>query len=194
MRFKSQAIWLWMVGAAFGVLAGGCSSVPEHYRPQTLGLAAEGYADAGLSISIEPDRDTVHLGESIQFKVTYRNIGERVFLFPRNPEALFVWIYPDGTRDNFIMKSPGPIHYTPGDVLKLAPGTEVTRHFPLETYYFDHRGITEFRAVFRAGRNTNPDLDNVWAGKAYSNAYGVMVAGRNRLAMLHDDAAAVTRR
>ena len=187
-------MWMWMVGAAIGVLTGGCSSVPGQYRPQTLGLAADGYADAGLSISIEPDRDTVRLGEPILFKVTYRNIGERAFLFPRNPRALFVWTYPDGTRDNVLMKVPGPTHYAPESVIELAPGAEVTRHFPLKTYYFDYRGITEFRAIFRAGRNTNPELENVWAGKAYSNAYGVMVGKRDTFAMLRDDATPVALR
>lgn len=154
----------------------GCGALPEHYIPRTVGPKNDAVVDAGLRLEIRAARDRAPMGDQILFHVTFANQGPRPFLLPEEPQLLFVWTYPNGDRDNFLLDQPAARYYRADEVARLEPGERLTRAIRIETYYFDHEGVTEFRAVTHFDPNTNPALAGFWDGKAVSNSYGVQVA------------------
>ena len=156
----------------------GCStaSASSKYRPQTLGMASDGYADSGLSIMIDTKDEVAVPGEPLVFDVVYKNVGTSSFLLPREPNILFAWTYSDGKRDNYLVDYPKERFYKDSEVVELKPGDTLVQRFPVKTYYYDRYGITEFRAVLAGVPNSNPNVEKVWVGRSVSNAYGVMIS------------------
>jgi hypothetical protein len=173
---KSYKINIMLAGFAAGLM--GCTTVPETYKPTTLGPCKSALADRGLEMRIEARSRDAEKGQPIVFDITYTNVGVDPFLLPDNPEVLFVWTYANGKRDNYMVDRPISKFYSEDDVLTLAPGETLKRKFAVKTYYFKRMGITEFRAILQGVPNSNPNLDGVWLGHAISNAYGVMVDDR----------------
>ena len=164
----------WILAASLA-LTTGCASIPESYKPQVVGMIPNGMRDSSLQIFIEPNRDVAAIGDKLLFQVKLMNVGESPILLPRQPDVLFTWIYPDGRRDNFLLDDPAPRFYQESEVHEVLPGESLVMRVPIETYYFKRYGVTEFRAVARIPRSTNPNHNTLWYGKAVSNAYGVLI-------------------
>jgi hypothetical protein len=166
---------------ATALLLAGCASVPNSYIPRTVGPLDTARITDALEVRIEPGANIAYIGDLIRFQVSIRNVGERAFWIPREPDMLFTWIYPDGVRDNFVCEFPAEHFYSSDDAILLRPGEEIVTHADIKTYFFPTAGITEFQAFITAGRNTNPALNPFWKGRASSNAYGVVVkSGRDK--------------
>ena len=161
--------------AAGVALTTGCASVPEAYKPTVVGMIHHGMHEGNLQITIEPDRDEAAVGDRLMFRVILTNTGGAPFLIPRRPNVLFTWVYPDGRRDNFVIDDPAPRFYQASELHEVSPGESFVMRVPIETYYFNRYGVTEFRAVARIPRSTNPAHDALWHGEAMSNAYGVLI-------------------
>lgn len=171
MRRTARYLGLILAGA----LAGGCTSLPVAYIPQTVGPLEESQITNFLEVRIEPDKEEAVIGDLIRFRVILRNTGTVAFYVPRKPDLLFTWTYADGVRDNYVCELPFERFYFAEEAVLLKPGEQITTHMDIKTYYFDTPGITEFRAYVCPGRNTNPELTPFWQGKASSNGYGVVV-------------------
>jgi len=169
MLYKTAAV----LAGAF--LLTGCASIEQAYIPDTIGPLQDHVTDGTLRISISTFEDTAYIGDPIVFTVSIRNIGEKAIWFPRNPDLLFIWTYPNGNQDNFLRDFQAERFYSKADAVLLRPGQQMTKSVVIKTYYFPRTGVTEFRAVLHAGRNTNPALKPFWHGEVESNAYGVMV-------------------
>jgi len=164
-----------LIGLAGIAVASGCSTVPDLYKPAAVGHVHESVIEKGLQVTIRPASDQVTVGEIINFEVTYKNVGDQPFLFPKDPNILFLWTYADGRRDNYLVDDAVPTHYQSTQLVSLKPGMSMTSEFPVKTYYFKTQGVTEFKAILRCPQCTNPEIDSVWHGHAISNAYGVML-------------------
>lgn len=151
-------------------LLAGCGTVREAYKPSHLGNLADSDADSGIQITLSPDKYRARIGDPVTFQVVIRNVGEQAVWFPSDPDLLLTWVYPDGKRDNLIRgdKSVGKA----GMVL-LAPGQERVEHSVVTTYYFDHTGIHEFRAIVTADAQSAQGKSQ-WSGRLVSNGFGVM--------------------
>ena len=158
----------------------GCAAIPEPYRPSVVGAIPGGSQDHGLRVTIQPDRDVAAVGDRLQFLVRLTNAGPSAILVPRRPNILFTWVYPDGRRDNFMLDDPSPRYYPASEVQEIPPGESLEVRVPIETYYFKRYGVTEFRAIARIPRNTNPAHETFWHGKVMSNAYGVLIEKKGK--------------
>ena len=170
MKTKAKLIGLTVIA-----LASGCSTVPDVYKPNAVGYVNGSVTEKGLQVTIRPARDQVAVGDVINFDVIYENVGDKPFMFPKNPNLLFTWTYSNGRRDNYLGEDASPKHYDATELVSLKPGTCMTSEFPVKTYYFKTQGVTEFRAILRCPLCTNPELSSVWHGRAVSNTYGVML-------------------
>lgn len=152
----------------------GCGTVQEVYKPTQLGNLADNRNDRDIEITLRPDKAQARIGDPITFTVSIRNVGTQPVLMPNDPDLLMMWIYPDGKRDNLIRSERrGRAEWS---VLK--PGEERIAHSVITTYYFDHSGIHEFRAILSgvneiAMNSTRP----AWQGRAVSNGFGVLFEG-----------------
>lgn len=155
--------------------AAGCATVPERYVPRTVGPVDTGETIDGLAVRIWTDGNAAVLGRPITFNVSIRNTGPRAFWIPREPSLIFVWVYPNGQRDNFLREFPDSRHFSRADARLLSPGEEFTTQVTIKTHFFPKPGIVEFRALYCSEINTNPDLSPFWHGRATSNAYGVLL-------------------
>lgn len=172
--------------AAFVVsLFAGCASIPEAYRPQEVGSLQPARVASGLKVSISPDSEIAVRGEPIQFSVNIENVSGHDLVLPRRPHIQFAWTYSNGRRDNFVSEIPAEQFYRPSEVITLESGGKLRVNVPVKTYYFDQMGITEFHAVVKSPRNTNPALGPVWQGSVASNRYGVRVTRGRDYAWLH---------
>ena len=167
------------------VLHTGCASVPQAYRPQNVGPGRPAPSEKGLRVSISPDSEVAVKGEPIQFSVEIENVSAGSLVVPRHPHVVFTWTYANGQRDNFLAEVPDEQFLAPSDVVRLEAGGTLRIKVPVKTYYFRRLGVTEFRAVVNAPRNTNPALGDVWQGRALSNRYGVLVTRGPTYAWLH---------
>ncbi|MBU0676825.1 MAG: hypothetical protein KJ626_01805 [Verrucomicrobia bacterium] len=155
------------------LVAMGCSSVPNPYIPETVGVVTPGKLESGLQVRITPIEDHTPLGTPVLFRVHIRNVGENALWVPKDPTLVFLWTYPNGRRDNFVLEDPAPRHFREQEAVLLQPGHQVTLSQAIETYYFPRPGITEFSVVINVPRNTNPELDPFWHGELTSNSYGI---------------------
>ncbi len=150
----------------------GCGTVQQAYKPQQLGNLADNRTEMGIEILLRPDRERARIGDPLTFVVVIRNIGTEPVLFPRDPDLLMTWVYPDGKRDNLIR---GARQGTP-EMIVLQPGQEHVAHSVVTTYYFDRGGIHEFRAIVY-GETERLAMNNTlssWQGRAISNGFGVL--------------------
>ncbi len=168
-RFRCVGITL------FGLILAGCSTVPDPYMPSTPGAFDRGSTQNGLKLVIEPIHSTNAFREPINFRVRIKNVGEQATWVPRSPQFLFYWIYPSGRRDHYVVELPPAMHFTERTAVLLPPGQQMIYAERIDTFYFPRAGITEFRAVFHAPHNLNPDLEPFWSGRLTSNAYGVQL-------------------
>ena len=166
------------------LFSAGCASVPEAYYPQNTGPSVPAMARSGVQVHISADSETAVKGDPIRFAVEIENVSGEELLIPRRPHILFAWTYANGVRDNFISEVPSEWFYAAGDVVALEPGARLRLTVPVKTYYFDRLGITEFLAIVKSPRNTNPELKQVWQGYATSNRYGIRVTGSRDYAWL----------
>lgn len=164
-----------MLTAALAFAAAGCATAPKTYVPVTVGSLDDPETDGQLEVWISTSQESAFIGDPIFFTVTIRNAGTRAVWVPRNPDLLMTWIYPNGRRDNMLREFSRDQHYSTSEAVLLRAGQQMTKSVAVKTYYFPKTGITEFRAVLHAGRNTNPDLSPFWQGELQSNAYGIMV-------------------
>jgi hypothetical protein len=160
------------------LLAGaGCTSqafhLPDTRIPAVVGTASPANEAAGLLVTIQPDRDKYAIGEDIAFRVAVRNVSEQAFWIDRQLNVLFLWTYPDGSKDNYLLTFPDRKRFDSGCALCLEPGESMEGSYRVRTDYFRKPGITEFRAVYYGPRNTNPALGPTWFGRAVSNSFGV---------------------
>lgn len=153
----------------------GCGTIPSTYVPQALGPVRSGTPVDGLEMTIRPHSETIRMGQDLVFAVTLTNVGTQEIQLPVRPQLVFYWTYSNGTRDNYVLDLPTTRFYRDQDLRQLAPRDSLEVEYHIETGYFPRPGITEFRAVARAARNTNPEVGNVWQGKTISNGYGVLV-------------------
>jgi len=153
----------------------GCASMPSEYRPNTVGSLEDADLNNEIEVSISTRENTAYIGRPIVFNVSIKNIGTHPLWIPRNPDLLFTWIYSNGRHDNFLREFEPERYYSKHDSVLLRPGQQMIKSVTIKTYYFLRPGITEFRAVLHASRNTNPKLAPFWHGKIESNAYGVLV-------------------
>lgn len=166
---KSGTYRLAMGTAAVALLAG-CGTVREAYKPSHLGNLADSETDNGIEVTLSPDKYRARIGDPVTFQVVIRNVGDQPVAFPADPDLLLTWVYPDGKRDNLIRGDKASAR--PGTVL-LAPGQERIEHSVVTTYYFDHGGIHEFRAIVTADAQTAAGRPQ-WSGRLVSNGFGVM--------------------
>jgi hypothetical protein len=163
-----------------GLLLTGCSTVPDRYIPRAMGSLDDADNSSIVRVFIEPAHPESFVGEPIVFQVIVKNVGEMPLWIPRDPDFFFSWIYPDGRRDSFVYEPPRDQFYSRQDAVCLLPGQQLVKPVAIPTYYFQRKGITEFRAYLRAGRNTNPELNPFLDGELASNSYGIMVLGVKR--------------
>lgn len=153
----------------------GCGTVQQAYKPQQLGNLADNRNDSNIEVSLRPDKSMARIGEPITFTIEIRNIGSEPILFPSDPDLLMTWVYPDGKRDNLIRdkRRGGP------EMRMLRPGETYIAHSVVTTYYFDHAGIHEFRAVVYGERDLalNSRARPAWDGRAVSNGFGLLFEG-----------------
>ena len=165
-----------MSGCLVGlVLMTGCASIEETYIPRTMGASRMGAPKDGLRLILSAREEVIRMGDPLRLEVTLRNEGPEAVWFPNDPHLIMVWVYPNGRNDNTMLDPPQPKHFTAHSATLLRPGDEVSEEFTLETYYFPRPGITEFLAVLKVPGSTNPALRPFWAGRATSNAFGILV-------------------
>ena len=165
---------------AASLLVAGCSTIPNRYIPNSVGSLNDADDSNILRISIDSESPELAIGEPIVFQVNIKNISKFPLWMPREPALFFTWIYPDGRHDSFVYEPQRDQFYTREDSVCLRPGQQVTKTVSIRTYYFERKGITEFRAFMRAGRNTNPALMPFWNGELASNSYGVMLGVKKK--------------
>jgi hypothetical protein len=158
---------------AVSLLLAGCSTIPNRYIPNEVGSLNDADDSNILKISIDSENPELSIGEPIVFRVSIKNISKMPLWVPRDPEFFFTWIYPDGRHDSFVYEPQRDQFYTKEDSVCLRPGQQFTKSVSIRTYYFERKGITEFRAYLRTGGNTNPALMPFWNGELASNSYGV---------------------
>lgn len=163
---------------AVALLAGsGCSpqafQLPEKHVPAVVGPACPASEASGLLVTIEPDRHRYAIGEEIGFEVTVLNVSDDAFWIDHQINVLFLWTYPDGSKDNYLLTFPDQKFFDQGSAVCLAPGERLSDSYRVRTDYFHRPGITEFRAIYFGPRNTNPRLGPSWYGRAVSNSFGV---------------------
>lgn len=174
LGLKALMCLLGVVGCGCVLLAG-CATVKEAYYPRQLGAVSPPGVAGGIQISIAPESTFAIRGEPIRFQVEFENMSDGEVRVPRQPHILLVWTYSNGQRDNFLAEAPEERFYRPQDVVSLGPGGKLQVQVPVKTHYFPRLGITEFRAIVKSPRNTNPAVGEVWQGQALSNRYGILV-------------------
>jgi hypothetical protein len=170
-----KAIRIFATWVLAGILLAGCAEMPGPYVPARVGAIRDTITSGNLEVLIDTDDREALIGQPILFRVTIRNSGQQALWVPKDPDLLFTWIYPDGRRDNFLREFETERFYDQDDAVLLKPGFQINKYVQIKTYYFERAGITEFRALLHAGRNTNPALTPFWHGEVMSNGYGVLV-------------------
>lgn len=165
---------------ALSLLLAGCSTIPNRYIPNAVGSLDDEDDSNILRISITSEDPELSIGEPIVFKVSIKNISKLPLWIPRDPEFFFTWIYPDGRHDSFVYEPQRDQFYTRQEAVYLRPGQQLTKSVSIRTYYFERKGVTEFRAYLRTGRNTNPALVPFWNGELASNSYGIMMGVKKK--------------
>lgn len=171
---KRSTKYIGIAGAAIiAAISSGCASMEQAYIPSQIGNLSDNSAIDGLEMTIAPDKSTARIGDVITFSIILKNVSGRSVIIPTDPEILLTWVYPDGKRDNIIRGygDNGTQHH--GTVV-LAPGSSRVYRSAVTTYYFDRKGITEFRARANVALDTASALAGVWQGDIASNGYGVM--------------------
>ena len=156
-------------------LSGGCGTMPNSYVPATVGPIDNPQPGGPIEVRISTSQDNAFVGDNLYFSVIIRNRGDEPVWIPRNPDVLLSWVYPNGQRDSFMREFPPEQYFSDADAILLKPGQQMTRTVVVKTYFFPKPGITEFRALVHASRNTNPGLHPFWHGQTESNSFGVMV-------------------
>ncbi len=179
-RISACAFFFWLAG---------CASLPEVYVPERIGRIS-GESEAGrtpesLVLTITADQHEVLPGDPVVFRVRIVNRSDGILWIPRNPDVLFLWIYPDGNRDNHVRDVPEEKYYRHAEMVRLEPGWSHATETQIRTDFFPRTGIVEFRAVLILPHNTNPLIAAFPEGRFYSNRYGVYV-GRSRRSLSHD--------
>ena len=160
---------------ASALLVVGCGTIPEKYIPTTMGPVMGSESVEGIRVTITPSTETVAIGDDLTMKVAIKNTTSNPVWFPRNPEIMILWTYPDGKRDNLVFECTNERFYTKDQVVLLQPQQTLVANMKIKTYYFSKAGITEFQAFCNSASNTNPDIAPFWQGRAFSNTYGIKV-------------------
>ena len=174
MQATTSAYWKAATTGAFALLAVGCGTVQPPYKPAQVGMLPDSSPVAGLVMSLQPDRTTAHIGDAINFHIKIKNMGNATVWLPKDPDIFLMWTYPDGKCDNFVRDDYSPT--APLALAPLAPGEERLFKSCVTTYYFDRRGVTEFRARVSVPTTYAGNNSLAWTGDMASNGYGVMFA------------------
>ncbi len=172
MKNETQSPGRYCSSALFGA---GCASIPTAYKPATPGRLDNAERNSMLELVLDTETPVIAIGEPILLNVTIRNVGPNRVWLPRQPTVLVSWIYPNGVHDNFLKELREEERLERHQLACLEPGQQISQRVEIRTYYFDRPGVTEFRALLHAGRNTNPDTETTWAGRLHSNSFGVQV-------------------
>ena len=164
-----------MAALLLPLLGAGCASMPQAYKPVTPGRLENSERSNGLEINLESETPVIAIGEPILLNITIRNVSPECVWLPRQPTVLVSWIYPNGIHDNFLKELRQEERLERHQLACLEPGQQISQRVEVRTYYFDRPGVTEFRALLHAGRNTNPHTESTWAGRLHSNSFGVQV-------------------
>ncbi len=168
--------------------------MPNAYIPTTVGSLGEPDPASEMKVSISSKNTLAFIGDLIVFQITLKNVSTESIWVPREPDVLLTWIYPNGRHDNFLREFQDERYYSTDDAVQLLPGQQITKFVPVKTYFFERAGVTEFRALVHASRNTNPQLAPFWQGRALSNAFGVLVESAKKKGLISDAASSVRRR
>lgn len=174
MKTTTSAYWKAATAGAVALLAVGCGTVQPPYKPAQVGMLPDSSPVAGLVMTLQPDRTTAQIGDAINFNIKIKNMGTATVWLPKDPEICLMWTYPDGKCDNFVRDDDSPT--APPALAPLAPGEERLFKSCVTTYYFDRRGVTEFRARVTVPNAVNTVGGLAWTGDMASNGYGVMFA------------------
>lgn len=169
-RCLVSALWL-------GVVVGlsGCGTVQDTYHPQTMGALTNRPAVDGLLVQLKANENNVQIGKPAVFSVVARNISDKAIWMPKKPLMAFTWTYPNGQRDCQMVDRAETQFFKKSECILLEPGHELILGGMVETSYFELPGITEFRAEIQVPKNTNPELQPFWSGRAFSNGYGAQI-------------------
>jgi hypothetical protein len=175
MKLYPTRLAAFLAGLAISLVAG-CATVNDQpYIPAKMGNLNDSLAYGGIKIMLVPDHYQAKIGDLITFSIILKNVSEEPIWIPREPDVLLTWVYPDGKRDNLVRDDEKQAKYTKSNSILLQPGQERTYRSAISTYYFNRRGITEFRALVSANDTANNELNPFWAGQGESNGYGVML-------------------
>ena len=163
---------------SIGLLAAGCSTVPDEYIPATVGSLGEADTLSGLNMTISTTQTSVPIGQPVLFQVRIQNVGTTPLFIPKNPNVVFTWIYADGTRDNFVKDSEYEPLLGERDLTILQPNRFITKEIRVDTHYFNRLGVTEFWATLQAFHSKTPIKPGVWEGRIMSNRFGVWMETR----------------
>ena len=151
----------------------GCGTMEVPYKPAQVGNLRDSQVIGDLEITLQPDRSVARIGDTVSFVVKIKNVGIRSVRVPAEPDIFLTWVYPDGKRDNFI-DDPAAKRIDASSTVVLDPGDVLTLHSDVATYYFNDKGITEFRAMVSMD---TPDLAGyrpAMHADIPSNGYGIM--------------------
>jgi hypothetical protein len=168
---KNAAIQMVMVTALSMLSA--CGTMEQPYKPCHMGTLQDSSIVDGLEITLVPDKTTAKIGDLLTFYVIIKNVGSSAVLLPAEPDVLLTWIYPDGKRDNFIQDDSMGASAS-GQNVRLDAGKTLVLKSALTTYYFNNRGITEFRARVSVNRNTLAGGADSRRDEISSNGFGVL--------------------
>ncbi len=167
--------WIIQIVAAVSLVASGCGTVKEVYHPKTIGPVTDAQDRDGIVLKLSAPAKIVPIGKPAVFSVAVRNTGDHAIWIPKKPQQGFFWTYPNGRHDCYMIDREQVRFFTKNECLLLKPGDEILLSGLVETSYFNRPGITEFLAEIDVARNTNPEMEPFWSGRALSNAYGLQL-------------------
>lgn len=147
----------------------GCGTVQDTYKPSHLGNLGDGESAKSIQVTLKPDKYRARKGDPVTFTVVIKNTGDQSVWFPRDPDLLLTWVYPDGRRDNLVRSEEAS--GSKEEVL-LKPGQDRIEHSVVTTYYFNRSGIHEFRAIVSSDTDEAASKKS-WTGRAVSNGFGI---------------------
>lgn len=169
-------------GLTLACILTGCGTIETAYIPNQMGLIENHHHQSGIKLTILPNAKVIAKGEPISFRILVENTADTPILVPKDPKIVFLWVYPNGRRDNLLVETTSKKHFQPRELVQLNPGSKMIVRERIETYYFPKYGITEFRAILAIPENSNPRLQNVAKGRIPSNRYGVLVERPDKVA------------
>jgi len=164
-----RACWLGMLMLA------SCATLPDEYRPHTVGSLNDGQTNNGLVIQLVARDSIAQFGKPVIFQVVVLNTSHLAFWIPQKPQQGFFWTAPNGRHDCYFFDREQVRFFNKKDCILLQPGHSMVLPGLVDTADFSYPGITEFKAEIDVAQNSNPELNPFWSGRAFSNSFGVQL-------------------